>query len=220
MGRVFVLAADAPTFLIMLGSVKTTGVDCFTGYGANGWLERENLTVENRATFHQLLEDLEAAFEKAGDGVRTVLIQSGTLEFVETGLELLSQHFVSAMDTILVCTSARPRTKLCPKLDMAWTSVKHSSVGGVTSDTFSVELVSPSVRSTERTHWRLGSSVVQRVVKGLQNPYLHCSGAELLSVFRLESVFSSTSGWVSQKLLPKEVAAAWDIPPDRIAKWK
>ena len=225
LGRVFVLAVDAPTFLLMLGSAKTTGVDCFTGYGANGWLERENLVVENRATFHKSLEDLEAAFEKAGDGVRTVLIQSGTLEFVETGLELLSQHFVSATDTILVCTSARPRTKPCPALDMAWTSVKHSSVGGFTSDTFLVGLVSPSVRSTERTHWRLGSSVVQRVVKGLQkvdkggsdcappslkasspdeegflNPYLHCSGSELLSVFRLESVFSRTSGWVSRKI--------------------
>jgi hypothetical protein len=39
-------------------------------------------------------------------------------------------------------------------------------------------------------------------------------------VFCLESVFSKTSGWVSRRLLPKEVAPAWDIPPDRLAKWE
>jgi len=52
LGRVFVLAADAPTFLLMLGSVKTTGVDCFSGYGDYGWLERENPGVDNRAILH------------------------------------------------------------------------------------------------------------------------------------------------------------------------
>jgi len=156
LGRGFVLAADAPTFLLMLGSAKTTGVDCFTGYGANGWLERENPAVDNRAIFHNLLEDLEAAFEGASEGIRTVLIQSGTLSFVVTTLGLLSKHFVATADTILVCSSERVRTKICPALDMAWLTVKHSRVGGVTGDPFSVGLVSLSVQGKNCVHWKLG----------------------------------------------------------------
>jgi hypothetical protein len=244
LGEVLLLCEDYPSWLLLLSSSQVSGVSCLSPRAKESWFVRDS-NLEASCTFITRSE-VEGWFSNFTGVKRTILIQARSKDFLLDSLITSNKNWVPDKDLLIAVSSTRLRKIKYPSSwYSSWQHVAHSSVGGVTCEGFYVGLATGDVELSKRL--KCAKSTVQRFVMGLQkvdvsgrtcsppgsierlhtqvgsydrphDPQVHNRAQSLLEPYRLKSVFDTNTGWVSRKLVTKEIAAAWDVPPDRVKK--
>ena len=245
LGEVIVVAEDIPSWLLLLSGATHGSLACVCARGKNNWFVRDS-GLEAGCSYLEF-SNLDSWFLKTKGQRRTILVQTSSRAFSLQVLELANKSFLAGKDSLVIASSVRFKlTKLTNTWNLKWQRVSHSAVGGVSSDKFCLGSVSRDPKQTNPAPFRMSS--VQRFVRGIQkvdvsgktcpapgevvssgdfssstgaglhDPNVHVTSGCLLEPFRLMSVFDTTTGWVGRKLTGREVASAWDVPPDRIKR--
>jgi hypothetical protein len=246
LGEVLVLSEISPFWLLLLGGSSFLDVNCSCPRGKLNWLVRDSSLAKANLSF--LGEDEIHLWPSSGlsNERRTFLIE-GSRNFGITMLSRITRSFRAGKDMLVIALSSKlilhkqddRRKSLGNMLGlMKWRKFRHSDLGGVSSDHAFLGYIGRDPESV----WPASAppSAVMRFVSGLQrvdvggvgclppssssesttarDPGVHCPPSGLLGLFKLRSVFAVPTGWVERRLTIKEVAAAWDVPPDRVKR--
>ena len=246
LGEVLVVAEDIPSWLLLLSGATHGSLSCVCARGKNNWFVRDS-GLEAKCSYLKRSE-LGSWFLQTKGQRRTILVQAASQAFGRQVLELVNKNFLVGKDSLLFASSVAHlrRLSFSNPWHLSWHCVSHADVGGVSSEKFILGAVSRDPKKTNPSQCRTSS--VRRFVSGIQkvdisgrtcaapgdlssagdsqlltgtlphNSNVHVAAQCLLEPFRLVSVFDTSTGWVARKLTGKEVAAAWDVPPDKIKR--
>lgn len=141
-GTVFIAAAAAPLFMLLLDSVLVSGTVVVWVEKQDEWFF-DNLNISCQWLLASSWEDFWVRV-KGCKGLKTILGQASRSKlstFEARFFTELAEVSLGAEDGIILISSLRRIRHLLPKLDhhhLAISKVKHSSIGGITTNVFQV----------------------------------------------------------------------------------
>ena len=238
------VAEDIPSWLLLLSGGTHDSLSCACAWGKNNWFVRDS-GLEAHCSYLELSE-LGSWFHKTKSQRRTIFVQAASRAFSCQVLELVNNNFLAGKDALVIATATCFKlSRLTNSWHLNWHRLSHADVGGASSEKFFLGFISRDPKKNRLSSCR--TSAVQCFVSDIQKvdisgqmcaapgeiskagdppsahtlPHdsnVHMASQCLPEPFRLVSVLDTTTGWVARKLTGKEVAAAWDVPPDKIKR--